>query len=268
MPVWKWALLLLASLLLAFLMYGLCQVAFEAFEADWACSLVAILASGAMLALYALFVKWFEKHPARDIPFGRLVPDTLKGLGIGFGFFVLVVLVMFVFGLYKFDSFGTDRPAAIIASFFMFLMVAVAEEIIFRGILFRWIDEKWGFVATLIISSLLFGLLHIFQPGATLWSSFAIAVEAGPLLGASYKYSGALWLPIGIHWAWNFTQGNIFGFAVSGGDAGDSLIRSSVSGPEILTGGAFGAEASVIALVIGLLLSLCFIVKVLRREQR
>ena len=182
MPVWKWALLLLASLLLAFLMYGLCQVAFEAFEADWACSLVAILASGAMLALYALFVKWFEKHPARDIPFGRLVPDTLKGLGIGFGFFVLVVLVMFVFGLYKFDSFGTDRPAAIIASFFMFLMVAVAEEIIFRGILFRWIDEKWGFVATLIISSLLFGLLHIFQPGATLWSSFAIAVEAG-LLG-------------------------------------------------------------------------------------
>lgn len=95
--------------------------------------------------------------------------------------------------------------------------------------------------------------------------SIAIAVEAGLLLGAAYKYSGTLWLPIGIHWGWNFFQGNIFGFAVSGGDAGSSLIQSSVQGPVILTGGAFGAEASVIAMVLGVLLSVWFIVKVAKR---
>ena len=172
---------------------------------------------------------------------------------------------MFAARLYKIDAFGCADPFTLILAFFMFLMVAVGEEIIFRGVLFRWIDEKWGFAVALIVSSLLFGLMHIFQPGATMWSSIAIAVEAGLLLGAAYKYSGTIWLPIGIHWGWTFFQGNIFGFAVSGGDAGSSLIQSSVQGPVILTGGAFGAEASVIAMVLGVLLSVWFIVKVAKR---
>ena len=87
----------------------------------------------------------------------------------------------------------------------------------------------------------------------------AIAIEAGVLLGAAYKWSGTLWLPIGIHWAWNFTQGNIFGFAVSGNGAGESLIQATVEGPAWLTGGAFGAEASVITVIAGVLLSLFFL---------
>jgi hypothetical protein len=86
-------------------------------------------------------------------------------------------------------------------------------------------------------------------------------VEAGLLLGAAYKYSGTLWLPIGIHWAWNFTQGNIFGFEVSGKDLGASLLKSTVSGPDWLTGGAFGAEASVIPVLLGLILSAWYIWK-------
>ena len=265
MPVWKWALLLLASLVLSFVMYALAQTAFDVVGAEWARCLAGVCVSAVMIALYALFVKWFEKHPAGDIPLSRLAPETGKGLGLGCAYFVLLVLVMFVSGLYKVDAFGTDKPFALVTAFFMYLMVAVGEEIIFRGILFRWLDEKWGFLIALVISSLLFGLLHIFQPGATLWSSFAIAVEAGLLLGAAYKYSGTLWLPIGIHWAWNFTQGNIFGFAVSGGDAGESLIRSSVHGPDIRTGGAFGAEASLLAMILGLLLSLWFILNLVRK---
>ena len=266
MPVWKWVLLLLASLILSFILYGLAQTAFDVVGAEWVRCLVAVCVSAVMIALYALFVKWFEKHPAGDIPMSRLAPDAGKGLGLGFAYFVLLVLIMYLSGLYKVDAFGTDKPFAIVTAFFMYLMVAVGEEIIFRGVLFRWLDEKWGFLIALVISSLLFGLMHIFQPGATLWSSFAIAVEAGLLLGAAYKYSGTLWLPIGIHWAWNFTQGNVFGFAVSGGDAGESLIQSSVQGPDLLTGGVFGAEASILAMMLGLLLSLWFIFRVLRKR--
>ena len=261
--VLEWVLLLLASLFLWFIMYALAQVLLEAFSRVWLCCIVAVGVAAGMTALYALFVKLFERHPAEDIPASRIAPDTLKGLGLGFGFFIIVVGIMCAAGLYHFEAFRTDADslAANLVSFFAFLVVGVAEEIIFRGILFRWIDEKWGFVAALIVSSIIFGLLHIFQPEATLWSSFAIAVEAGLLLGAAYKYSGTLWLPIGIHWAWNFTQGNIFGFAVSGSDAGDALIQASVSGPDILTGGAFGAEASVISLLVGLALSLWFILR-------
>ena len=265
MPVWKWALLLLASLFLSVNLYGLGQAAFDVFGAKWAQCLTAVCVAAAMVALYALFVKWFERHPARDLPLNRLAPDALKGLGLGVVYFVVLVLVMFVCGLYKFDAFGTDRPWAIVTAFFNFLIVGVGEEIIFRGVLFRWIDEKWGFAIALAVSSLLFGLIHLFNAGATLWSAFAIAVEAGLLLGAAYKYAGTLWLPIGIHWAWNFTQGNIFGFPVSGTEAGESLIRSSVQGPDLLTGGVFGAEASILSVALGLLLSLWFIVKVCQK---
>lgn len=266
MPVWKWALLLAASLLLATLVYSLLQTAFFSVNHQWVRWLVGVLASAAMIELYALFVKWFEKRNAQDIPLNRLTSDTAKGLAVGFCFFVLVVLAMMLFGLYRIDGIGTDKPLHIISAFFLFLLVGTGEEILFRGVLFRWIDEKWGFPAALIVSSVLFGLMHIFEPDATLWSSLAIAVEAGLLLGAAYKYSGTLWLPIGIHWAWNFTQGNIFGFEVSGSDAGVALMKATVSGPEWLTGGSFGAEASVITVFLGLALSVWFILKIIWRK--
>ena len=140
-----------------------------------------------------------------------------------------------------------------------FFIVAVGEEVLFRGILFKWIDKRWGMWVALVVSGLIFGLAHLINDNATWWSGFAIAIEAGLLLGAAYKWSGTLWLPIGIHWAWNYVQGNIFGFAVSGNDAGDSLFRITTSGPDILTGGAFGAEASIISVVLGAVVSAIFI---------
>ncbi len=173
---------------------------------------------------------------------------------------------MMVCGVYKFVSVNTRNIDLIIESLLFFLTVAVGEEILFRGIMFRWIDEKWGFTVALVVSSLLFGIMHIFQPGASWWSSIAIALEAGLLLGAAYKYSETLWLPIGIHWGWNFFQGNIFGIEVSGSDAGESLFIPEISGPDILTGGDFGAEASIIAFGLGLLLSIWFIIKVIKRK--
>lgn len=267
MPVWKWALLLVAGFVLALIMYALSQAVGDFVKPVWANCLVQLALSAVMVALYALFVKWFEKHPARDIPFQRLGADLGKGFLVGMLFFVAVVAVMAVSGIYKIQGIGTDRPAAILSAFCLFLTVGVGEEILFRGILFRWIDEKWGFVAALVVSALLFGAVHLGQPGATWWSSLAIAVEAGLLLGAAYKWSGTLWLPVGIHWSWNFFQGNIFGFAVSGGNAGVSLLQATTSGPDILTGGVFGAEASLITVVLGTLLSVWFILRATRTTR-
>ena len=262
MPVWKWTLLFVASMLLSIIMYSIAQVVYMFIDYLWVKWIVGVVITISMIGLYALFVKWFEKHNAKDILFNRIVQDTAKGLGVGFCFFICVVLIMMLLGLYRIESIGTDEPLKIISAFFLFLVVGTGEEIIFRGVLFRWIDEKWGFMVALIVSALLFGLIHISESNATLWSSIAIAVEAGLLLGAAYKYSGTLWLPIGIHWAWNFTQGNIFGFEVSGKDIGVSLLNATVNGPDWLTGGAFGAEASVIPVVLGLLLSAWYIVKI------
>lgn len=260
MPYWKWALLLAASLVLAALLYGLSSVT-SLIGIHWLRWTATVAAACIMLLLYAVFVKWFEKEPAKDLPLRKCAAHTGSGLLVGLCFFFAVVGIMMIAGCYRIEGFRNDT-VGILDAFFMFLLVGIGEEIMFRGVLFRWIDEKFGFAAALIVSALVFGFVHIANPGATWWSSIAIAVEAGLMLGAAYKYSGTLWLPIGIHWAWNFSQGNIFGFEVSGGDAGATLIIPYVDGPELLTGGDFGAEASIIAVVLGAALAAWFIIRV------
>ena len=260
MPYWKWALLLAASLVLALLLYGLSSVT-SLIDIHWLRWVVTIVVAVAMILLYGVFVKWFEKEPAKDIPLGNCAAHTGTGMLIGLGYFVVIVAIMMALGYYGIKGFGKD-VTGILDAFFLFLVVAIGEEVMFRGVLFRWIDQKFGFAVALIVSALVFGLVHISNPGATWWSSIAIAIEAGLLLGAAYKYSGTLWLPIGIHWAWNFSQGNIFGFEVSGADAGATWIIPYVDGPDILTGGDFGAEASIIAVVLGAALAAWFIIRV------
>lgn len=258
MSFWKWLGLLLAGFFLATLLYGVASLVVM-IPHGWMYCVACLAISLAMLFLYAVFVRWFESQPAMDLPLWKAVGDTGLGLGIGLGYFCVVTGVMALLGAYSVTGYGA-AAMEILCSFCFFSLVAVGEELMFRGVLFRWIDEKWGFAAALAVSSLFFGLVHISQPGATLWSSIAIAIEAGLLLGAAYKYAGSLWLPIGIHWAWNFTEGNIFGFSVSGGDGGASLITPVLSGSDLLTGGIFGAEASLIAPILGVMLSVWFII--------
>ena len=96
------------------------------------------------------------------------------------------------------------------------LFPAFNEEILFRGVLFRWIEEFGGSWAALLITSIFFGAAHLFNPNASPIAAFGIALEAGLLLGAAYMLTRSLWLPIGIHAAWNFTQGEVFDIPVSG----------------------------------------------------
>lgn len=117
-----------------------------------------------------------------------------------------------------------------------------------------------------MITSALFGLAHIFNANATWFSSLAIAVEAGLLLGGAYMLTRSLWLPIGLHAAWNFAQGEVFGVPVSGG-AVHGFLRSPLSGPPLLSGGAFGLEASVIALVIATAAGVWFVLLAIKRGQ-
>jgi membrane protease YdiL (CAAX protease family) len=118
----------------------------------------------------------------------------------------------------------------------------------------------------LIITSALFGLAHLFNANATWASSLAIMVEAGGLLGGAYLLSGNLWLPIGLHAAWNFTEGFIFDVSVSGSDV-HGLVQSKLSGPVILSGGAFGLEASMIGVLLSIPLGAVLIGLAARRGR-
>jgi hypothetical protein len=140
----------------------------------------------------------------------------------------------------------------------MTILAAFMEELLFRGILFRWIEAFGGSWAALVLTSALFGLAHIFNANATWVSSLAITVEAGVMLGGAYMLARNLWVPIGLHAAWNFTQGFIFDVPVSGNDM-HGLVQAKLSGPVLLSGGSFGLEASMIGVVLSIPLGACMI---------
>lgn len=126
----------------------------------------------------------------------------------------------------------------------------MVEEAVFRGVIQRQLEVVFGTWTALAATSAFFGLAHLMNPGASLFAAFAIACEAGILLGAAYLVTRRLWVPIGLHMGWNFTQGWVWSIPVSGGKGPAGLIQTRLSGPELLTGGAFGLEASAVALVV------------------
>ena len=261
---WKWTLLFIAAVLLATIGYALLDAGFMP-SSRYLHPCFTFVAVAIILVLYALFVRLMEGHWPTDLSLRHLVPHTLLGLFVGFIFMVLVVSTIVATGSATVDwkGFLADRQ---LVMFMLFLSVAVGEEMLFRGVIFRWIDERWNTGVALLVSAILFGWMHISNDNATWWSSLAIAIEAGLLLAAAYKWSGNLWVPIGIHWAWNYVQGNIFGLAVSGTNAGTTMLVTTVNGPDIITGGAFGPEASIISVLLGTLLTLVFLFNRYRRN--
>jgi membrane protease YdiL (CAAX protease family) len=156
--------------------------------------------------------------------------------------------ILWLAAVYHPSALGSWRPLA--GALISALAGAVLEETIFRGFLFRLVAGLGGNWTALTLTSALFGLAHIGNHGATLASSTAIAVEAGILLGAAYAASGSLWLPIGIHAGWNFAEGSVFGMAVSGHARRAAWIVGELHGPDWLTRGAFGPEASIAAVLV------------------
>lgn len=264
MPIWKWIIELVLGIIFFFILYGTAQTALI-IEQLWLKAVVCIIAGLLILGLFQLWIRVFEKEWRLDTLSG--FRKLWGGVAIGALFLCVVAGLMAAIGAYR-ASYAYPHWGMIVVNLCFYFIVACGEEVMFRGLLFRLIDERFSFWWAIGISSLLFGFAHIFSPGATVWSSLAIAVEAGVFFGAAYKYAGTLWLPIGIHWAWNFTQGNVFSLAVSGYEDEESIMNATLTGPDIITGGAFGPEASIITAILGTLLSCLFIYLVMNRNSR
>ncbi|WP_326632750.1 CPBP family intramembrane metalloprotease [Nonomuraea fuscirosea] len=189
----------------------------------------------------------------------RLRRGTLLGLGLFTGLMALIA----VFGGWQAVSWGSIGGALGAAG--MMASVAVAEELLFRGVLFRIMEERLGTVISLVVSMLVFGATHLVNANATLWGVLSIALTGGVMLAAAYVATRSLWLPIGLHFAWNFTHTGIFGVSLSGSDSPvEGLLNVTLSGPSALTGGVFGPEASLLALVVCLVPTIAL----LRRAKR
>ncbi|MFI6452449.1 lysostaphin resistance A-like protein [Streptosporangium amethystogenes] len=206
--------------------------------------------------VYARVVRWSERREPVEVATKGAAAAVGRGTLIGIGMFVAVIANIAVLGGYRVVGQGSVSGA--VALFGFMAAAAVTEELIFRGILFRIIEERAGTWLALALTSLLFGMSHLFNPNASLWGAIAIAIEAGAMLAAAYAATRTLWVPIGLHFGWNFAAAGIFSTEVSGNGATEGLLHGVTSGPALLTGGAFGPEASPYAVVFGALLTIVF----------
>ena len=243
----------------AFLFHRLPKEGFSAHTREIAINLVLVTV---LIAVYKLVICRLGENPRDDLRSENAARDLGLGLVGGTMLFSVVTLVAALAGVYHIVGTGDARDLlyAVVA---MGLAPAVSEEMLFRGIMFRHLEDFGGSWFALAFTSALFGVAHLGNDNATYFSSFAIAVEAGIMLGGAYMLTRSLWLPMGLHAAWNFTQGEIYDVPVSGNDQ-HGLVQAKLSGPEILSGGAFGLEASVIALVIATAFGLWLVVRAAR----
>lgn len=227
--------------------------------------LIGGLATAALaIVAYRWVVRRTEKRPVAELDGPGSVRSTAAGALLGSGWFVVVIAVLAATGHYTISGLGSVPGAFGFVG--LMAAAAVTEELLYRGVLFRILEGWWGTWIALAVTSLLFGVIHLTNPNATLWGAFAIAIEAGALLAAAYAATRSLWLPIGLHFAWNFTAAGIFSAEVSGNGASEGLFEATTRpGAVLLTGGEFGPEGSIITVALGTVLTAVFLWVAARR---
>ncbi|MEO5887836.1 MAG: type II CAAX endopeptidase family protein [Anaerolineales bacterium] len=199
--------------------------------------------------------RWLDKKSFESLGLKldqRALVDVLAGIGIAFVQMGFIYILMLGFKWLTFEGFAWEFDpineviVGVLTFFVIFIFVGWNEELLSRGYHLQTIASGINLFWGVIISSAIFGLLHLGNPNAT-WVSAAGIFLAGIYLAYGYVRTRQLWLPIGLHIGWNFCEGVVFGFPVSGLDI-YALTRIQVTGPEIWTGGAFGPEAGLIVL--------------------
>ena len=227
--------------------------------------LLTLLAGYVVIMVYKLTMKHLAGRSTPELSRQRAGIETVMGLLAGTIFIIGSSSLIVALGGYSFQwAVDADTGAVLIASIGTTLGAAIVEELIFRGLLFQAIQRLGGNWLALAVTSLFFGVAHLGNTGATLWSGFAIALEAGVLLGAAFMWRRNLWFAMGLHFAWNALEG-LLGIPVSGHIA-DGLFTVKVNGAALLTGGDFGLEGSIVPVTISLLISIPMLIAAARKE--
>ena len=213
--------------------------------------------------LYRWIVSRTERRAVDEHSSTGAIRPLLLGAVVGIGLFTLAIAGIAALGGYHVTGPGTVQGLLWYVGFMA--MAAVSEELLFRGILLRHVERWFGTWIALIGTGIVFGLMHLLNPDATLWGAIAIAVEAGGMLGAAWIATRRLWLPIGLHLGWNLAESGIFGTAVSGNGTSSGLLASAPAGPTAISGGEFGPEASVVSVAVCLAVTVVLLAIARRR---
>lgn len=201
---------------------------------------------------YRVYVRWIERRRVTELALPGALRELAFGLVLGFGLIAVSVGILAAAGVYRVN--GVGFPFDIVKFFFLFTASVFIEELLVRGILLRLLEEGLGSLFALVFTAFLFGFMHSANDGANAFSSVAVGIEGGLMVGLVWMATRRLWMVIGLHFAWNYTQSALFGLNVSGVEA-KGLLAGSLTGPELLTGGQFGLENTIVALLITTIIS-------------
>lgn len=203
------------------------------------------LFTGATFVTVYVMVRHIEEKDGKDLRLSWRLKEIRKGFGTG-----MVILAAYVAGMLltgsRLSFQGFSYELAI--SFVFYALVSVNEEVVVRGYVMANLSEKYKPLVALACSSLLFGSLHYFNPSFS-WLGLVNISLSGFLMGLLMLQSRTISTPIGLHWAWNFMQGPVAGVAVSGNPE-RGIFHLQTSAPDYISGGAFGAEGSLLLLPI------------------
>ena len=197
---------------------------------------------------YRFYVRRIEKRQPAELAMPGMARELGRGLLLGAGLVFLTFVVLAALGVYQFSGVNAPR-LMLLLPLAELVLVGMAEEMMFRGILFGVTARALGSKAAIVISSLVFALAHLPNAGFSLLAIIAIAAY-GVLQAALYMQTRRLWVCIGTHVGWNYCVSQVFSSTVSGHAATDGLLRGELVGNAMLTGGAFGVEASLVTVLL------------------
>lgn len=211
-----------------------------------------------------LTLRWIDKRPYAllGLDFNlKAIRDFSKGFLLGFINFVMILGVLKISGLIdvRLSNVNSAVFKGMILYFIAFALAAFFEEAINRGYFFQALLEGTGTWIAVIVIALIFVLGHAMNTGFN-WNNAVFFFVHGILYCALYLLTRSIWVPVGFHLAWNWTQGSLFGMNVSGMEMKNTLFLGEAKGPKILSGGEFGPEGSLISIVISVIF-IVFLVK-------
>ncbi|VIR25085.1 caax amino protease family [Streptococcus pneumoniae] len=232
--------------------------------------ILGLLAFGFILNTVFRWTRKVEKRPIRTLGFYRenFLSNLLKGFSLGLALFLLTLLGLVVLGQYRLESIHLNpySLAFVVFTIPFWILQGTAEELVTRAWLIPQLAKRTNLKVAIIISSSLFTLLHLGNPGITFLSAIDLFLF-GVAMSLYLLKTDTIWGIGGIHGAWNFAQGNLFGVLVSGQSSGTSIMRFTPQGnQDWLSGGSFGIEGSIVSSII-LFLLILYLAHQLKKEN-
>jgi len=197
-----------------------------------------------LIFTYYILFRFYEKRPITELSGKGILTSLIGGFLFGFAILSLVILILYLMGYYEVISFS--GYSYFLGPFSFLVIAALIEEVLFRGVLYRILENWLGTFIALVIISFLFEIPHLLNDNVTL-----LSVLLGLLFGYAHSimftYTKKIWLPFAFHLGWNFAQ-PFYGSNLSGLEDVGSILKSKFVGPELITGSIYGIEDSLLSI--------------------